>query len=82
MQFTINLHYELPRVRYDEHGGKHTMKRRNPIDEGKSLSHSNWEYKYLVVFIPKCRRRTLCGQLRQHLRDVLRCLVVQKESIT
>jgi len=32
------------------------------MDEGKTLSHSKWECKYHVVFIPKCRRHTLYGQ--------------------
>jgi REP element-mobilizing transposase RayT len=35
------------------------------MDESQSLSHSKWECKYHVVFIPKCRRRTLYKQLRQ-----------------
>ena len=50
------------------------------MDEFESLSHSKWECKYHVVFIPKCRRRTLYGQLRQHLGEVLRKLATQKES--
>ena len=50
------------------------------MDEFDSLSHSKWECKYHVVFIPKCRRRTLYGQLRQHLGEVLRKLATQKES--
>jgi REP element-mobilizing transposase RayT len=29
------------------------------MDEYESLSHSKWECKYHVVFIPKCRRKTL-----------------------
>jgi putative transposase len=33
-----------------------------------------------VVFIPKCRRRTLYEQLRQHLGEVFRRLAEQKES--
>jgi putative transposase len=33
-----------------------------------------------VVFIPKCRRRTLYGQLRVHLGEVFRQLAGQKES--
>jgi putative transposase len=33
-----------------------------------------------VVFIPKCRRKTLYGQLRQYLGEVLRRLAEQKES--
>ena len=35
--------------------------------------------KYHVVFIPKCRRRTLYVQLRQHLGEVFRRLATQKE---
>ncbi len=36
------------------------------MDEFQSLSHSKWECKYHVVFIPKCRRRTLYVELRRH----------------
>ena len=42
------------------------------MDETKSLSHSKWECKYHVVFIPKCRRKVLYAQLRQHLGEVFR----------
>lgn len=34
------------------------------MDTFESLSHSVWECKYHVVFIPKCRRKTLYGTLR------------------
>jgi len=50
------------------------------MDEFESLSHSRWECKYHVVFIPKCRRKTLYKQLRPHLGDVFRKLALQKES--
>jgi putative transposase len=50
------------------------------MDEQKSLSHSIWECKYRAVFIPKCRRKTLYGNLRKHLGDVFRQLAAQKES--
>jgi putative transposase len=33
-----------------------------------------------VVFIPKCRRKTLYGDLRQYLGEVFRTLARQKES--
>lgn len=39
------------------------------MDEYESLSHSVWECKYHVVFIPKCRRRTLYVELRRHLGE-------------
>ena len=50
------------------------------MDEFESLSHSKWECKYHVVFIPKCRRKMLYGQLKKHLGEVLRKLAQQKES--
>jgi REP element-mobilizing transposase RayT len=49
------------------------------MDDYESLSHSKWEYKYHVVFIPKCRRKTLYGELRQHPGEVFRRLATQKE---
>ena len=49
------------------------------MDEAQSLNHSKWECKYHVVFIPKCRRRTLYEQLRRHLGEVFRTLAQQKE---
>ena len=50
------------------------------MDESESLSHSKWECKYHVVFIPKCRRRTLYAQLRRHLVEMFRTLAEHKES--
>lgn len=49
------------------------------MNEFESLSHSKWECKYHVVFIPKCRRKLLYGQLRSHLGEMLRHLAEQKE---
>ena len=45
----------------------------------ESLSHTKWECKYHVVFIPKFRRKALYGQLRRHLGQVFRELARQKE---
>jgi len=50
------------------------------MDKFESLSHTVWECKYHVVFIPKCRRKTLYGELRVHLGEVFRKLASQKES--
>src|SRR5258708_28045319 len=50
------------------------------MDEYESLSHTKWDCKYHVVFIPKCRRRTIYGELRPHLGEVFRKLAQQKES--
>jgi putative transposase len=50
------------------------------MDKFESLSHTVWECKSHVVFIPKCRRKTLYGELRVHLGEVFRRLASQKES--
>jgi len=49
------------------------------MDDCQSLSHTRWECKYHVVFIPKCRRKALYGELRKHLGEVFRKLAEQKE---
>ncbi len=50
------------------------------MDDVESLSHTKWECKYHVVFIPKYRRRVLYGELRSHLGEVFRRLAQQRES--
>ena len=50
------------------------------MDDYESLNHTKWECKYHIVFIPKCRRKTLYGELRKHLGSVFRDLAQQKES--
>ena len=45
----------------------------------ESLKHTKWECKYHVIFIPKCRRKTLYGQLRRDLKDVFHELARQRE---
>lgn len=50
------------------------------MNDLQSLSHTVWDCKYHVVWIPKCRRKVIYGQLRKHLGQVLRELAMQKES--
>jgi putative transposase len=50
------------------------------MEEIRSLNPTKWECKYYVVFIPKCRRKVLCKELRRHLGEVFRQLAGQKES--
>ena len=50
------------------------------MDNVESLFPTKWECKYHVVFIPKCRRKTLYQQLRRHLGEVFRRLAEQKVS--
>ncbi len=36
----------------------------------KSLSHTRWDCKYHIVFIPKKRQKVVFGAVRKHLGDV------------
>ena len=45
-----------------------------------SLTHSKWDCKYHVVFIPKFRKKQLFGEIRRYLGDVFHELARQKES--
>jgi putative transposase len=45
-----------------------------------SLSHTKWECKYHVVFIPKYRRKAMYKELRQYLGEIFHELARQKES--
>jgi putative transposase len=46
----------------------------------QSLSHSKWNCKYHVIFIPKNRKSVLYGKVREELVKVLHELAKQKES--
>ena len=50
------------------------------MKEYQSLSHTRWDCKYHVVFIPKRRKKKLFGVLRRHLGQVFRELAQHKES--
>ena len=50
------------------------------MNNSQSLSHSKWDCKYHIVWIPKYRRKTLYGHIRQHLGKVIRELARQRES--
>ena len=44
-----------------------------------SLSHSKWDCKYHVVFIPKCRKKELYEKIRKYLGTVFHELAGQRE---
>jgi len=44
----------------------------------KSLSHTRWDCKYHIVFIPKKRKKVIYGGLRKYLGEILRELAKQK----
>ncbi len=45
----------------------------------KSLSHSKWDCKYHVVFIPKGRKKELYGKIREYLKSTFHELARQKD---
>jgi putative transposase len=45
----------------------------------QSMSHSKWDCKYHVVFIPKRRRKAVFGNIRKHLGGIFHELARQKE---
>jgi putative transposase len=45
----------------------------------QSLSHSKWDCKYHVVFIPKRRRKVVFGRMRSQLGEIFHALARQKE---
>jgi putative transposase len=50
------------------------------VNDVESLSHTKWECKYHIVFIPKYRKKALYGALRQQRGEVLKQLAMQRES--
>ena len=50
------------------------------MNEKQSLSHTSWECKYHVAWIPKYRRKAIYEQLRRYLGSTFRELAIQKES--
>ena len=45
----------------------------------ETQKHTKWECKYHIVFIPKCRKKVLYGQIKRELGNVIRELAGQKE---
>ena len=49
------------------------------LDTYKSLSHSKWDCKYHIVFIPKYRRKKIYGEIRRGLGEIFHELARQKQ---
>jgi len=50
------------------------------MKEYQSLSHTRWDCKYHVVYIPKRRKKKVFGQLRRHLGEIFHELASHRES--
>jgi len=44
----------------------------------ESLSHSKWDCKYHIVFVPKFRKKALYGKIKQFLKSTFHELALQK----
>lgn len=49
------------------------------MQDYKNLSHTRWDCKYHIVFIPKKRQKVIFGAIRKHLGDVFHELARQGE---
>ena len=49
--------------------------------DDKSLSHTRWDCKYHIVFMPKKRRKMIFGSIRKHLGEVFHDLARKKGVI-
>ena len=47
--------------------------------DDSSLSHTRWNCQYHIVFIPKYRRKTMYGKVREDVREILRTLCKYKK---
>ena len=50
------------------------------MNDRESLSHTKWDCKYHIVWIPKYRKKNFFAGLRPELGRVIRSLAEQKES--
>ena len=50
------------------------------MKEYQSLSHTRWDCKYHVVFIPKRRKQMIFSALRKHFDEIFHELARQRES--
>ena len=47
--------------------------------DNKSLSHTRWKCQYHIVFIPKYRKKTLYGKVREDVKEILTTLCRYKD---
>ena len=47
--------------------------------DSSSLSHTRWKCQYHIVFIPKYRRKTLYGNIKEDIREILKTLCDYKK---
>ncbi len=48
--------------------------------DSRSLSHTKWECKYHLVWIPKYRKKAIYGEIRKYLGEAFHELAAHRES--
>ena len=56
----------------------HKRKNMQTTSSYKSLSHSRWDCKYHLVFVPKYRKKTMYGEIRKFLKNTFHELASQR----
>ena len=51
------------------------------MNDVEASSHTKWDCKYHIVFIPKYRRKQLFGEVRRYLGEVFHDLARQRECV-
>ena len=51
-------------------------------NDDNSLSHTRWNCKYHIVFIPKYRRKEIYGKIREDIGKILRTLCESRQFCT
>lgn len=49
------------------------------MNDDSSLSHTRWNFKYHIFFVPKYRRKVIYGKLRVEIGAILRQLCAYKD---
>jgi hypothetical protein len=52
---------------FDSSGEQAKFSKGGSMETAESSGYTRWECKYHLVWIPRCRRKVLYGQLRKHL---------------
>jgi putative transposase len=58
--------------------GCEEAKEEDLMETYKSLSHSRYDCKYHIVFVPKGRKKSLYGKIREYLKGIFHELARQK----
>ena len=47
--------------------------------DNQSITHTRWNCTYHIVFIPKCRRKIMYGELKRDIVEIIKKLCEMKQ---